>query len=129
KAPSRDVIAHSYVKVTHSITLPHLLFFFYIYIYIYIYIYHHHHHHRLASVFPCLHGSDVAPKIFLLHNSLSLVSSTFNPNRFISLLTHSLHVFLLLPLPTLPSTPRFKHFLTQSSSDFLSTCPYHLSLP
>src|SRR5206468_5416605 len=105
-------------------------------IYIYIYIYniysvhhHHHHHHRLASVFPCLHGSDVAPRIFFLHNSLSLVSSTFNPNRFISLLTHSLHVFLLLPLPTLPSTPRFKHFLTQSSSDFLSTCPYHLSLP
>src|SRR6187399_2033936 len=29
---------------------------------------HHHHHHQcLASVFPCTHGSDVSPKIFLLH--------------------------------------------------------------
>src|SRR5206468_3676421 len=94
------------------------------------YIYHHHHHHhRLASVFPCLHGSDVAPKIFLLHNSPSLASSTPNPNRFISLLTHSLHVLLPPPPPTLPSTPRPKHLLTQSSFDFLSPCPYHLSLP
>src|SRR5206468_6838562 len=90
---------------------------------------HHHHHHRLASVFSMLARLRRVPNIFLLHDSLSLVSSTFKPNIFISLLTHSLHVFLLLPLPTLPSTPRFKHFLTQSSSDFLSTCPYHLSLP
>src|SRR6187401_1750470 len=63
---------------------------------------HHHHHHQcLASVFPCTHGSDVSPKIFLLHNCLSWASSTLKPKSFMSLFTHCNHVFLPLPLHTL----------------------------
>src|SRR6188508_3344415 len=57
----------------------------------------HHHHQCLASVFPCTHGSDVSPKIFLLHNCLSWASPTFKPKSFMSLLTHCNHVFLPLP--------------------------------
>src|SRR6188508_2848941 len=91
--------------------------------------YNHHHHQCLSSVFPCKHGSDVSPKIFLLHNCLSWASPTLKPKYFMSLLTHCNHVFLPLPLPTFPSTSTFVHFLTQSSSAFLSTCPNHLNLP
>src|SRR6188768_2180535 len=66
---------------------------------------HHHHHHQcLASVFPCTHGSDVSPKIFLLHNCLSWASPTFKLKSFMSLLTPCNHVFLPLPLPTFPTT-------------------------
>src|SRR6187399_271667 len=89
---------------------------------------HHHHHQCLASVFPCTHSSDVSPKIFLLHNCLSWASPTLKPMSFMSLLTHCNHVFLPLPLPTFPTTSTFEHFLTQSSSAFLSTCPNHLNL-
>ena len=39
------------------------------------------------------------------------------------------HVFLSLPNGLLPSTLYSIHFFTQSSSHFLITCPYHLSLP
>src|SRR6188768_697134 len=77
--------------------------------------------------FPCKHGSDVSPKIFLFHNCLSWASPTLKPKSFMSLVTHCNHVFL--PLPTFPSTSTFVHFLTQSSSAFLSTCPNHLNLP
>src|SRR6188768_2005253 len=76
-----------------------------------------------------MHGSDVSPKIFLLHNCLSWASPTLKPKSFMSLLTHCNHVFLPLPLPTFPTTSTFEHFLTQSSSAFLSTCPNHLNLP
>src|SRR6188768_3654686 len=52
---------------------------------------HHHHHQCLASVFPCTHGSDVSPKIFLLHNCLFWASSTLKPKSFMYLLTHYLY--------------------------------------
>src|SRR6188768_4321987 len=68
-------------------------------------------------------------KFFLLHNFLSWASPTLKPKSFMSLLTHCNHVFLPLPLPTFPTTSTFEHFLTQSSSAFLSTCPNHLNLP
>src|SRR6187401_1339378 len=51
-----------------------------------------------------MHGSDVSPKIFLLHNCLSWASPTLKPKSFMSLLTHCNHVFLPLPLPTFPTT-------------------------
>src|SRR6188508_3276096 len=79
--------------------------------------------------FPCKHGSDVSPKIFLFHNCLSWASPTLKPKSFMSLVTHCNYVFLPLPLSTFPSTSTFVHFLTQSSSAFLSTCPNHLNLP
>src|SRR6188768_2433144 len=93
-------------------------------------LHHHHHHHQcLASVFPCTHGSDVSPKIFLLHNCLSWASPTFKPKSFMSLLTHCNHVFLPLPLPTFPTTFTFVHFLTQSSSAFAYLNHHHHQLP
>src|SRR5579872_7021305 len=65
----------------------------------------------------------------LLQPSLSCASSLFNPKSFISLPTHSDHVFLPLPLPLAPSTSRYLYFDTQSSSSLCTTCPNHLSLP
>src|SRR5437867_7494064 len=43
--------------------------------------------------------------------------------------THSIHVFLLLPFLTPPTTSKFLHLETQSSASLRSTCPNHLSLP
>src|SRR5206468_12797627 len=71
--------------------------------------------------------SDGSPKIILLHLSLFRTSSSLKPNSFISLLTHSHHTFLLLPLHALLTISI--HFFTHSSSDFLITCPNHLNLP
>src|SRR6187401_2968183 len=77
-----------------------------------LYFMHHHHHHQcLASGFPCTHGSDVSPKIFLLHNCLSLASPTLKPKSFMSLLTHCNHVFLPVPLPT------FNRYIKYVSND------------
>src|SRR4029077_10867242 len=45
-----------------------------------------------------------------------------------SLLTHSIHVFFLLPLSPFSATSKFRQAFTQSSSGFLATCPNHLSL-
>ena len=47
----------------------------------------------------------------------------------ISASTLSNHVLLGLPTGLLPSTLYYIHFFIQSSSPFLITCPYHLSLP
>src|SRR2546425_83395 len=46
-----------------------------------------------------------------------------------SVVTHSIHVFLPLPFLMPPTTSNFLHLLTQSSAFLCSTCPYHLSLP
>ena len=70
-------------------------------------------------------GLDFLFTTFLLSwtSSLSISSSD------ISASTLSNHVFLGLPTGLLPSTLYYIHFFTQSSSPFLITCPYHLSLP
>src|SRR6184192_909529 len=46
-----------------------------------------------------------------------------------SLFTHSIHVFLGLPFPAPPTTTKFLHLETQSSTSLRSTSPNHLSLP
>ena len=61
----------------------------------------------------------------LLHLLLSWTTSLSISSSAISTSTLSNHVFLGL----LPSTLYSIHFFTQSSSPFLITCPYHLSLP
>ena len=66
---------------------------------------------------------------FLLHLLLSWISSLLISSLAISAFTLSNHVFLGLPTGLLPSTLYSKHFFTQSSSPFLITCQYHLSLP
>src|SRR6184192_3262153 len=45
------------------------------------------------------------------------------------IVTHSIHVFLPLPLLMPPTTSKFLHLLTQSSPFLRFTCPYHLSRP
>ena len=65
----------------------------------------------------------------LLHLLLSWTSSLSISSSAISTSTLSNHVFLGLPTGLLPSTLYSIHFFTQSSSPFLITCPYHLSLP
>src|SRR5881628_1206185 len=68
-----------------------------------------------------------------LQHSLHLfLSSGFTPNipyLLLSLSTHCFQVFLGLPLPLPPSTSNTRHFETQSSASFLSTCPNHHDLP
>ena len=66
---------------------------------------------------------------FLLHSLLSWTSSLSISSSAISTSTLSNHVFLDLPTGPLPSTLYYIHLFTQSSSPFLITCPYHLSLP
>src|SRR2546425_13081892 len=47
-----------------------------------------------------------------------------------SFVTHSIHVFRLLPFFfTPPTTSNFLHLDTQSSASLRSTCPNHLGLP
>src|SRR6059036_321724 len=46
-----------------------------------------------------------------------------------TVITHSIHVFLPLPFPMLPTTSKFLHLETQSSAFLRSTCPYHLNRP
>src|SRR6267154_620986 len=53
----------------------------------------------------------------------------FQTKLFMSVATHSNHVFLPLPLPVTPSTSKFLHLETQSTAVIRTTCPYHLSLP
>ena len=65
----------------------------------------------------------------LLHLLLSWTSSLSISSSAISASTLSNHVFLGLPTGLLPSTIYSIYFFTQSSSPFLITCPYHLSLP
>ena len=66
---------------------------------------------------------------FLLHLLLSWTSSFSISSSDISASTLSNHVFLGLPTGPLPSTLYSIHLCTQSSSPFLITCPYHLSIP
>ena len=66
---------------------------------------------------------------FLLHFFLSGTSSLSILGCAISTSTLSNHVFFGLPTGLLPSTLYSIHLFTQSSSPFLITCPYHLSLP
>ena len=65
---------------------------------------------------------------FSLHFFLSWISSLSIFSSAITASTHSNHVLLGLPTGLLPSTLNSIHFFTQSSSAFLITCPYHLSL-
>src|SRR5881296_3945216 len=46
-----------------------------------------------------------------------------------SLVTHSIHVFLPLPFLVPPTTSKFLHLETQSSAFLHSTCPCHLNRP
>src|SRR3989441_7158929 len=46
-----------------------------------------------------------------------------------SVVTHSIHVFLPLPFLVPPTTAKFLHLETQSSAFLRSTCPYHLNRP
>ena len=66
---------------------------------------------------------------FLLHLLLSWTSSLSISSSAISASTLSNHIFRGLPTGLLPSTLYSIYFFTQSSSPFLITCPYHLSLP
>ena len=74
-------------------------------------------------------GLDFLFITFLLHFLLSWTSSLSISCSAISASTLSNHVFLDLPTGLLPSTLYSIHFFTQSSSPFLITCPYHLSIP
>src|SRR3989442_6750983 len=65
----------------------------------------------------------------LLHSDLFCASSFFSPIFFMSVVTHSIHVFLPLPFLKPPTTSKFLHLLTQSSAALRSTCPYHLNRP
>src|ERR1043165_1583621 len=64
----------------------------------------------------------------LLAASLSCASSFFSPSFVMSSLTHSLHIFLPLPLFLSPTTSMYVHANTQSSLLLCSACPNHLSL-
>src|SRR2546425_2591784 len=65
----------------------------------------------------------------LLHSDLFCASSFFSPIFFMSVVTHSIHVFLPLPFLMPPTTSKFLHSETQSSAFLRSTCPYHLNRP
>ena len=90
--------------------------------YINIYIYY-----RFIVRFPI--GLDFLFTTFLLHFLLSWTSSLSISSSVISTSTLYNHVFLGIPTGILHSTLYSIHFFTQSSSPFLITCPYHLSLP
>ena len=84
-------------------------------------------YYRFIVRFPI--GLDFLFVTFLLHLLISWTSSLSISSSAISASTLSNHVFLGLPTGLLPSTLYFIHFFTQSSSPFLITCLYHLSLP
>src|SRR5207247_2443172 len=67
--------------------------------------------------------------IKLLHSDLFCTSSFFSPIFFMSVFTHSIHVFLPLPFLMPASTSKFLHSETQSSAFLCTTCPYHLNRP
>ena len=92
------------------------------------------HHHRFNGCFcALLYTSQVLPgslcsRIPLLHLSLSKTSCLQSHLLHILLNTKSHQGFFGLPQPLLSSTAILMHFLTQSSSPFLFTCPNHLNL-
>jgi len=65
----------------------------------------------------------------LLHLSLSNGSNLCIPYFLISHFTLCSHVFVGLPLPLHPGTSKLRHCDTQTSTSFLSTCPYQRNLP
>src|SRR6266536_738083 len=69
------------------------------------------------------------PPVKPLHFVLSCAHSFFRPSLFKSCLTHSSHVFLLLPLLFMPTTSIFLQADVQSSLSFRSKCPNHFNLP
>src|SRR5664279_6520989 len=69
------------------------------------------------------------PHMNPLHLTLSSAQSLFKPSETMSFLTHSLHVFLLLPFRLTPSTSRSLQADSQSSGLLRSRWPNHLSLP
>ena len=81
----------------------------------------------LFIVFPI--GLDFLFKTFLLHFFLAWTSSLSISSSVISASTFSNRVLLGLPTGLLHSTLNSIYFFTQSSSLFIITCPYHLSLP
>ena len=89
-----------------------------------IYIYY-----RFIVRFPIVLDFLFITSTFLLHLLLSWTSSLSISSSAISASTLSNHVFLGHPTDLLPSTLYSIHFFTQSSSPFLITCTYHLSLP
>src|SRR5437899_1098251 len=73
---------------------------------------------------------DVINKLIkLLHSDLFCASSFFSPIFFMSVVTHSIHLFFLLPFLVPPTTSKYLHLETQSSAFLRSTCPYHLNRP
>jgi hypothetical protein len=73
-------------------------------------------------------SAKLQPWISLLHFTLSFTLFSDKCILFKSSFTISPQVLLGLPLGLLPSTTNSEHFLTQSSSPFLLTCPNHLNL-
>src|SRR5579863_4451071 len=65
----------------------------------------------------------------LRHTPRSRASSLLRCNLSMSSLTHSIQVFLPLPLSLLPATTKSLHFDTHSSAPLRFTCPNHLNLP
>ena len=84
-------------------------------------------YYRFIVCFPI--GLDFLFITFYLHFFLSWISSLSNSNSAISASTLYNYVLLGFPNGLLPSTLNSIYFFTQSSSLFLITCPYHLSLP
>ena len=65
--------------------------------------------------------------IFLLHNALSLVSSTLSPFSSMSFIT-SFHLNFGLPLGLFPCAFCIHALFTTASFSFLSMCPNHRNL-
>src|SRR5579863_9719242 len=87
------------------------------------------HHQRFNVRVSALARVGRFPKIPLRHTPQSKASSLLRCNLSMSSLTHSIQVFLPLPLSLLPPTTNFLHFDTHSSALMRSTCPNHLNLP
>src|SRR5271163_2509950 len=105
--------------------------------------YHHHHHHSRFNVrVSALSTGWTVPQMPLLHLSRSCASTLLKPSLSMSPSTHSIQVFLFLPLLLLPSITISLHFFTQSSAFFqtmvsnkitdlltiiiiIVTCPHH----
>ena len=90
---------------------------------------HHHHHSRFSVLLSMLARVGRFLPVCSFHNVLSCAHSALRPTERKSCLTHSSHVFLLLPLPFGPATTKFLQADTQSSLFFRSRCPNHRRRP
>ena len=61
-----------------------------------------------------------------LHTSLNTAHSGCKPSTFMSLSTHSIQVFIFLPIHLAPATSTFLQADTQSSTLLRSRCPNHV---